>query len=194
MPKTYKTPLKLRLYGLRYYRQHRDAILIRMCADRRARGMKPRGGWNRLTPDERLARQQERLARIIMCRRCERQITTPSILLKGETTCCRCLKANRRARERAKGSPGKSQRAYRQSATSKYGKFKAWKKTLRCVHCGSAKSLDFHHRDPAMKSFRVSRGVYHVSKERLEAEIAKCDVLCRACHTAHHHPDSVFEE
>lgn len=42
--------------------------------------------------------------------------------------------------------------------------------------------LDFHHRDPATKSFAVSKGYAHYSIERLFLEIAKCDLLCANCH------------
>ena len=56
-----------------------------------------------------------------------------------------------------------------------------------CAGCGGKfepHELDFHHRDPASKLFRVSQ--YKASRATLAAEIAKCDVLCASCHkTAH---------
>lgn len=53
----------------------------------------------------------------------------------------------------------------------------------RCVDCGGDIRLQFHHRDPAQK---ISHRIYSWSKERLEAELAKCEVLCRKCHDHRH--------
>ena len=55
---------------------------------------------------------------------------------------------------------------------------------LGCKHCGYDKSpyaLDFHHRDPDVKSFYVAS---YASKRVLAVleEIEKCDVLCANCH------------
>jgi hypothetical protein len=62
-----------------------------------------------------------------------------------------------------------------------------------CADCGKRpadmRQLHFHHRDPASKAFNVSEAVQTVSRaalDRLRAEIAKCDVLCAACHCARH--------
>ena len=41
--------------------------------------------------------------------------------------------------------------------------------------------LDFHHRDPTIKGFTVSRKLGG-SKALVLEEIAKCDVLCANCH------------
>ena len=54
-----------------------------------------------------------------------------------------------------------------------------------CVQCGETdrRCLQFHHRDPETKDFCVSASACGSrSKERLEAEIAKCDILCANCH------------
>jgi hypothetical protein len=43
--------------------------------------------------------------------------------------------------------------------------------------------MDFDHRDPTTKSFRLTSGAAMLaSAERLEAEVAKCDVVCANCH------------
>jgi hypothetical protein len=43
--------------------------------------------------------------------------------------------------------------------------------------------MDFDHRDPTRKSFRLtSGGAMLTSIARLEDEIAKCDVVCANCH------------
>lgn len=57
-----------------------------------------------------------------------------------------------------------------------------------CTDCGETfppDELHFHHRDPATKSFDVSR-VGKRSLAALEAEAAKCDVFCQPCHMAAH--------
>jgi hypothetical protein len=53
-----------------------------------------------------------------------------------------------------------------------------------CQKCGYDRcvaALDFHHRDPSQKLFKVSQkmGSSYVT---LVAEIEKCDLLCRNCH------------
>ena len=43
--------------------------------------------------------------------------------------------------------------------------------------------MDFDHRDPATKSFRLTAGTAMLaSARRLDAEISKCDVVCANCH------------
>lgn len=57
----------------------------------------------------------------------------------------------------------------------------------RCVDCGysgSVVALEFHHRDPSTKSFSI--GTASVSRERLWAEAAKCDLVCANCHRSRH--------
>lgn len=55
----------------------------------------------------------------------------------------------------------------------------------RCVACGFdayAGALQFHHRDPATKSFEVSRQGITRSLDRLREEAQKCVLLCANCH------------
>jgi excinuclease UvrABC ATPase subunit len=60
----------------------------------------------------------------------------------------------------------------------------------KCVKCGYDKcvaALEFHHRDPATKKFTIAQAVsMGYSKNRIQQEIAKCDVLCANCHREHH--------
>jgi hypothetical protein len=44
--------------------------------------------------------------------------------------------------------------------------------------------MDFDHREANTKSFWVLQRAGAVSRERLEAEIAKCDIVCANCHRA----------
>ena len=74
------------------------------------------------------------------------------------------------------------------------GEMRAWwralKATKRCERCGETEPdcLQFHHRDPASKSFNLSTAASlgNYSRERLLAEVAKCEVLCANCHLKHH--------
>jgi hypothetical protein len=65
------------------------------------------------------------------------------------------------------------------------------KAQARCKYCGENHPavLQFHHRDPQEKEFNVSAFIYHQKGglKRLEAEIAKCDILCANCHLKHHY-------
>lgn len=57
-----------------------------------------------------------------------------------------------------------------------------------CIECSESRieCLDFHHRDSAQKEFCISLAPdMGVGDERLESEIAKCDILCANCHRVH---------
>jgi transposase-like protein len=54
-----------------------------------------------------------------------------------------------------------------------------------CVLCGYDRTLGglhFHHRDPALKAFALSRQGVTRSLESARAEAAKCVLLCSNCH------------
>ena len=55
-----------------------------------------------------------------------------------------------------------------------------------CAHCGEADidKLHFHHVDPTTKLFEI--GPSYRSDADILAEIAKCILLCRSCHTRYH--------
>lgn len=70
--------------------------------------------------------------------------------------------------------------------------FLALKEKLSCSRCDETHvaCLDFHHRDPASKEYNIGTMVYGQKKRSLiEAEIAKCDVLCSNCHRKEHYAD-----
>jgi predicted Zn-ribbon and HTH transcriptional regulator len=57
----------------------------------------------------------------------------------------------------------------------------------QCMDCGysaSVEALQFHHRDPSTKDFRL--GDFSGSLERFLAEAAKCDLVCANCHRLRH--------
>jgi transposase-like protein len=54
-----------------------------------------------------------------------------------------------------------------------------------CAACGFAAylgALQFHHRDPALKSFELSRQGVTRSLQKLRQEARKCVLLCANCH------------
>lgn len=69
----------------------------------------------------------------------------------------------------------------------------------RCESCGQTladlgpRELHFHHRDPATKRFRVSNWQKEfrvrpgeTQEQAVLAEMAKCDLVCRSCHSEIH--------
>lgn len=59
---------------------------------------------------------------------------------------------------------------------------------FKCVRCGydNCKSaIDFHHKDPTKKDFRIS-GRTTASLKTLQEEINKCIILCKICHVELH--------
>lgn len=56
-------------------------------------------------------------------------------------------------------------------------------KGKRCEWCGSGDFLELHHRDPSRK---VHHAIWSWGEKRREAEIAKCIVICQACHQRAH--------
>lgn len=67
----------------------------------------------------------------------------------------------------------------------------AWIRSLKvsCSRCefDEPAALTFHHRDPAEKSSSIAMAASNGwSRDRLETEMAKCDVLCANCHAIEH--------
>ena len=62
------------------------------------------------------------------------------------------------------------------------------KVTAGCIDCGfnaHPEALDFDHRPGEIKCFIITLG-YNKSRERVLAEMAKCDVRCANCHRMIH--------
>lgn len=59
----------------------------------------------------------------------------------------------------------------------------------KCERCGYNRcheALEFHHRDPAAKSFSISTGIYR-RWDTLRRELDKCMMICANCHREEHH-------
>jgi len=74
------------------------------------------------------------------------------------------------------------QRAYQKQRVAKIRE-QWFKENGPCKECGSRLNLEIHHKDPTQKE---SHRIWSWAKERREAELKKCEVLCTTCHMAKH--------
>jgi len=63
-------------------------------------------------------------------------------------------------------------------------------KDQKCNRCGFSdyRCLVWHHIDPSIKTFGISRLIGHASVYKILEEINKCECLCSNCHAIEHHP------
>lgn len=68
----------------------------------------------------------------------------------------------------------------------------------KCENCGYNKNmaaLEFHHINPAEKSFQLdARHFANSNLELLKQELSKCKLLCSNCHRAEHNKDFELSE
>jgi len=65
----------------------------------------------------------------------------------------------------------------------------------RCESCGYDRcrdALDFHHRDPSAKEFKLSKHPRKVLDQTLKDELDKCSLLCSNCHREEHADPNAF--
>ena len=70
--------------------------------------------------------------------------------------------------------------------------FKEYKETLKCELCPESHvaAFDFHHVDPKKKIAGINRMINrNNSLEKIQAEIAKCRVICSNCHRKLHYEE-----
>jgi hypothetical protein len=62
-----------------------------------------------------------------------------------------------------------------------------------CEKCGydkNLRALEFHHKDPSLKSFGISyTSIASKSWTKILKEVEKCELLCANCHREHHSPN-----
>jgi ferric-dicitrate binding protein FerR (iron transport regulator) len=83
-----------------------------------------------------------------------------------------------RERERARHKPGMTSRQIANRDLLRD------LRSVPCVDCGGVFHwccMDFDHRDPSTKVTNLNR-MWAFKRERILAEIAKCDVVCANCH------------
>ena len=165
-----------------YYYRHRAACLAYEERRRRARGILAR------LPALTKRSRDDRLRDIILCNTCGGQVTTPSLILVRRHQCARCRRIKEKTRNLARGltARGRIRCQKRPSAKDQYLQLKRGMVCVRCGFSAHPECLDFHHRDPASKTFTISKKVGDVKHETLLAEIEKCDVLCANCHRMVH--------
>ena len=52
----------------------------------------------------------------------------------------------------------------------------------KCVRCGTTERLEFDHIEPSTKEKPVTQ-IFNRSFDKLDIELAKCQLLCENCHT-----------
>lgn len=101
-------------------------------------------------------------------------------------------KHGHRLDEAGRNTNGKCRECNLRYAREGSARWYAWMDALKlergCDRCGYATcpaALEFHHRNPAAKLFAVGQHP-RMARSRVEAEIAKCDLLCANCHAEEH--------
>jgi hypothetical protein len=83
----------------------------------------------------------------------------------------------------------KNESKYRDGYRRQYRERDLWIQAFKtkCKYCEESRypCLDFHHRDSDKKLATIAQ-VRHWSREKLQTEIEKCDVVCANCHRWHH--------
>ncbi len=86
---------------------------------------------------------------------------------------------------------------HRKTHLKKKRKNKEWleklKSELKCIKCNENRHwvLDFHHKNPLEKDNNVSILLISASRDRVEKEIKKCDILCANCHRDLHYKEKI---
>ena len=103
--------------------------------------------------------------------------------------CGECKAAKAVDQKRYRSSPSGSQKRREELARRRRAfrdEISAIKLAAQCVDCTEVfydpGQLEFDHRDPDTKLFKVSAGVRNYGRATVLAEIEKCDVVCNACH------------
>lgn len=80
-------------------------------------------------------------------------------------------------------TPAEKTRMYRERQRARLRELKESTPCSRCGEYFPYYVTDYHHRDPADKSFKISvANQSNMAWDRVQAEIDKCDLLCANCH------------
>ena len=136
------------------------------------------------------------------CRVCDKEFKPKnSSQLNCSSECSRLYRKNRikiwTSSENGSISCDKRRAKAKEKEKNNYLKNRAYfilSKGNRCEFCGienlPMSCFDFHHKDPKEKEYNISELMSLVhSKEKLEKELEKCILLCKHCHSIHHHGD-----
>jgi hypothetical protein len=98
------------------------------------------------------------------------------------------MAASEKQKEYLKRHYRKNPQYYKDKAKKRVDELREWtrkQKNAPCTDCGESYPpyvMDFDHRDPSQKSFNLGTGALVYSRAKVEAEIAKCDLVCSNCH------------
>lgn len=112
-----------------------------------------------------------------VCADCRRELPTTDFQSKGKNT--------HRLQSYCKECSARKAREYKQQMRDYVA---AYKLAKGCEICGfqpkHSCQLDLDHNDPDTKVYKGSHKAYDAgwSKERIDAELAKCTVTCKNCH------------
>lgn len=126
------------------------------------------------------------------CKRCKRLLAIESFCLKRRNKDGRSERCRECSQVLHKGHYENNKQDYLEKNKQRRLELRQWfldlKSKLQCEICGEnhPATLDFHHRNPEEKDFDVSRLMRFGSKQRILAEIEKCNVWCSNCHRKHH--------
>src|SRR5574341_1367905 len=96
--------------------------------------------------------------------------------------------------------PGNRQKHYARIAKNRKERRARWqalKAERGCDRCSESNPvcLDWHHRDPSSKVMGVAEMIRRdFARDKILAEIAKCDLLCANCHRKEHAGEAEVEE
>lgn len=120
----------------------------------------------------------------------------PSALRTGKRIWCKSCHRDY-YREKVAANPRYFLEYQLRSRAKKRAAVTALKVAAGCADCGEAHPacLEYHHRDPSEKVIEVVKLVDQNTKwNKLEAEIAKCIVLCANCHRKRHFTERAAEK
>ncbi|RLG93626.1 hypothetical protein DRO27_05925 [Candidatus Bathyarchaeota archaeon] len=55
----------------------------------------------------------------------------------------------------------------------------------KCCNCSTTENLEFHHKNPVEKEAAISK-IWNKAYAVFEAEVRKCELLCKQCHIVVH--------
>jgi len=91
------------------------------------------------------------------------------------------------SREQRRQYMNRRRRAYRTELTQRLGGC--------CVQCGGEEELHFDHRDPRTREHKIADMVSTLTTgEAMKDELAKCQLLCRECHTRKSSREGAFRK
>jgi hypothetical protein len=122
------------------------------------------------------------------CKKCRKEYTQTYF----SNNKLKIQKANRKRYQLNKEKYLEGCKKYRNSIKEERKAFYLQLKTAPCMDCGNTfdpECMDFDHRPDEIKLFEISQfaggGQTRISKNKILAEIKKCDLICSNCHRLH---------